>query len=573
MEFNAAVRLFDRYLENELTEVQRKALEEFLEKDEACAAELARYRRVHDVVHAYLESTRPGEGFVEDVMVGVEEAEAPRKRRRSQDRRTADDSGSRSAMPLLAVILLLLVVGGGGYWMFFLRGPGGVAEVVSVARSAERMLGGGVTRELAVGDTLESGESLRATGGNVRLVLTDRTEVTMVDGAVLQVGDDDARAHRIRTGTVRFAVTDGEDRFEVEFDAGRARVLASEEGESRFGVTVPESEAETTDLEVTRGRVQLVTASGSQDVDAGMRSSARKNATPARPVAIRTKSTESNRDRRRDKDRDRTARANTDSGNQAARSGSNRSSNPATGRDNPAAPAKASLDDTLTKLRDPSTDPAATRAALQALNTALVGDRVDEVRLLLADILRQDPDENVRREAFSRLVALKPEGLFEDAVEVLQNDESLAIRKLALTQVSAGEDKDEVRRVLGDALLTPYSLELLPLKKDMLTAFGKVATVDDLQVFLDVVQGDQEGDLAKAALSAVAGVKSADAVDALLPFLREDNEAMREGAVAGLRRLTGKTVGYDPKAEPALRDEAAALWEDWWAENRDTFEF
>ena len=43
-------------------------------------AELERYRRVHNLVHRYFRSVAPGAGFVEDVMVGLEDAEAQRKR-------------------------------------------------------------------------------------------------------------------------------------------------------------------------------------------------------------------------------------------------------------------------------------------------------------------------------------------------------------------------------------------------------------------------------------------------------------------------------------------------------------
>lgn len=566
MEFNAAVRLFDRYLEGELTEVQRNALEEFLETDEACAAELARYRRVHDVVHAYFNTVRPGEGFVEDVMVGVEEAESPRKRRRSHDRRAPDDGGSGNRWPLIAAIVVLLAIAGGAYVMFG-AGGSGAAEVVFVTRGAERLVGAGVGRDIAVGDRLAAGDSVRANGGDVRLLLADRTEVTVGENGILQIGADASTPHTIKTGLVRFIVFDGDGRFQVDFNAGSASVLESVNGESRFSVTVPESESEATTVDVTRGTVRLATDRGSQDVGTGMRSAARKNAAPSRPVAIRSKKPESQRDRNRVTRNDggrsaRTQPANRNTGNPDA----------ATAK-TPATSGKVSLDDTLAKLRDAGATPEATRAELQKLTTNVVGERKEEVRLLLVDILRQDPDESVRREAYTRLAALGAEGLFDDSVDVLQNDESIEVRRLALAKVAQGKDPEEVRRVLGDALLASYPQEMLPLKHDVLQAFVKVVTPDDLQILLDLAQTDDGSGIMKSALEAVGQVRSPDAVDALLPFLRDPDEAVRTGAVSGLRRLTGKSLGYDPKGEPDLRDEAANQWEAWWSENRDTFEF
>ncbi len=566
MEYNAAVRLFDRYLEGELTEVQRKALEEYLEKDEACAAELDRYRRVHDVVHRYFETVRPGEGFLEDVMVGVEEIATPKnKRKKSRARTVAVDDGGGRKSPLLWVLPLIVVLGAGAWFAFFRTAPS-TGVVLFVNGVAERGPLGSA-KPLRQEDSLATGDELRADRGDLRIQLSDRTEITVTDGASFRVGSVDGAGarHEALAGTTRYTVFDGEDRFAVEFSAGRARVAESKEGEARFAVVVPERDSEATSVEVTRGAVRVATERGDQLVGEGMKSNVRRGAAPSQPVPIHAARREPRGERTRP-DRDVTRRT------------SDRAPSPPPRQETDPTPAGASIDETIAKLQDPGAGTEAHLAALARLDARFVGDKADAVSALLRDIVRNEPDDTVRSAAFGRLVELAPDAAFEDAVDVLQNDSSVELRKKALQVLVSrpadpDDDPDAVRIVLLDTLGQSFSPDLVSLQLDLLREIAKIGNPDDVFAVLGVANRGDEIAVRKAALDAAGGFKSADAVDGLMEFLRDPEPDLRGAAAAGLRKLTGQSMGFDPAADEALREEVVQKWEAWWAENRGTFEF
>lgn len=566
MEYNAAVRLFDQYLEGELTEVQQKALEEYLEKDKTCAAELDRYRRVHDVVHRYFEVVRPGEGFLEDVMVGVEEIATPKnKRRKSRARAVPADGGGGRKSPLLWVIPLLAVLLA-GTWFLFLRPSPSIGVVLYVNGTAERGPLGDA-KPLRQEDALSAGDELRADRGDLRIQLRDRTEITVADGGSIRIGAIDGAGprHEALAGTSRYTVFDGADRFSVAFAAGRARVAEAREGETRFSVIVPERDNEATSVEVTRGAVRVATETGDQLIGEGMKCNVRRGASPSQPVPIHAPRRDPRADRNRP-DRD------------AARRTPDRTPSQPTRQDPAPAATTPSIEDTIAALQDPAAGAEAHLAALARLTPSAVGDQLDTVAALLRDLVRNEPDDAVRSEAFARLVELSPDSAFEDAVDVLQNDAALSLRKRALQVLvsrptNPDDDPDAVRRVLVDTLDQGFSEEVAPLQLDLLREIAKIGNPDDLFAVLGVANRGDDLAIRKAALDAAGSFKTAEAVDGLLEFLRDPETELRGAAGAALRKLTGQSMGFDPSADEALREEVIQKWEAWWAENRGTFEF
>ncbi len=579
MEFDAAVRLFDKYLEGELTDVQKKALEDLLERDERCKAELDRYRGVHDVVEQYFTSVRPEEGFLEDVMVGVEEAEAPKKRRRSRTGGAtsagAGSSDSGGGRPWLAVVAVVVLAGAAfaGFRIFF-GSDSAVGEVLDFARSAERSRDGSGIEALDRGARLFAGDSVRANGGSVQLLLDVPGEVTLATGGHLRVGGSAGR-HEVLGGAVRFVVREDHPDFEVLFDAGRAQVQALDGGEARFEVRVPEGEA-ATEVEVTKGTVEVSTDRGERVVAAGMKSNLRRNAAPSNPVSAKAlMPADPRRDRRTGRDSGRTA-----GGRTAGRDSNRNKPNDRRPADAGRAKPTVSLEDRLASLRDLGTDRAGRLEALRALAPAFVGDRKAEVRVLLLDILRRDPETEVRAEAFARLQAFGTPELYDDATAVLQEDADLGVRRKALAVVAArGKDSDpvvrsDVSRVLSDTLSQLYDEDLLPLRADLLDALGKIGDPDSLGSVQQVAESGDDVAIREAAIKAMAGFKTPATIDGLISLLRDEESVVRAAATASLRRITGQSsFGFDPDADEDVRSQAIERVEIWWADNRDTFEF
>ena len=65
--------------------------------------------------------------------------------------------------------------------------------------------------------------------------------------------------------------------------------------------------------------------------------------------------------------------------------------------------------------------------------------------------------------------------------------------------------------------------------------------------------------------------RHADAVDALLAALADDDENVRDTAWRSLRDLTGQKLAFDATASKDARGKAAAKWQEWCGTARATF--
>lgn len=88
---------------------------------------------------------------------------------------------------------------------------------------------------------------------------------------------------------------------------------------------------------------------------------------------------------------------------------------------------------------------------------------------------------------------------------------------------------------------------LLPLAKDP-DAFVRRLTVEGLREF-----------------------RQAEAIDALVEALRDEDENVCDTAWRSLRDMTGQKFPFDASANKESRGRAAQKWADWWAKARDTF--
>ena len=108
-----------------------------------------------------------------------------------------------------------------------------------------------------------------------------------------------------------------------------------------------------------------------------------------------------------------------------------------------------------------------------------------------------------------------------------------------------------VRFEAVDVLIESKNLKvlphLLPLAKDP-DAFVRRLTVEGLREF-----------------------QKAEAVDALIEALRDEDENVCDTAWRSLRDMTGQKLPFDAAASKESRARAAQKWADWWTKARDTF--
>ena len=61
------------------------------------------------------------------------------------------------------------------------------------------------------------------------------------------------------------------------------------------------------------------------------------------------------------------------------------------------------------------------------------------------------------------------------------------------------------------------------------------------------------------------------AVPSLIDALEDNQSAVREAAMVALRKITGKSMGFEPTAGVGERTKRVKAWRDWWAKNGEAF--
>jgi hypothetical protein len=568
LECSAARLLFDRYLENQLTPVQRKVFEDHLDGCSNCSLELKRIHRVFDVVDEYFQRIRPKDGFFDDVMVGVEEASEHRRRRSTKPRPVVEGGSRGRGVKILAALAAVVILAGAAY--FLLPRDSSIGEIVEVARSAQRRGSPDASwSEVFAGARVRGGDSIRSDGGTTRVHLEDRTEVVLGSAAVLTLGASakgrPARP-RVDEGAVSFRVVEGEQGVgpEVAIPAGSVSVVSFSQGQARFSVEIePEGGSKPSLVEVLKGEVKVETESGNQVVREGQRCEIREGTAPSRPVPIRTAVPPPDRGRRTRREPGVPSRV----------PAPERDPKPATVEPTKEVP----LRDLVARVQDLGGVESDRIEALRLLASRAAPENAPELRAVLLDVLRNDGNENVRIAAFTTLAGLGTENLYYDMLAIFDGDPSVALRRKALEEIVKFKDQErETHSYLIGALRALFTPDVQPLKMDIVREIAKSPAVEDLGSLLDAFHASAEEDPVRPEiLKALGGYKFPETVDALLAFVRDSGPSDRAAAIASLRQLTGQSFGYAAAAEedPVLLDEVIGRWETWWAENRDTFDF
>ena len=157
-----------------------------------------------------------------------------------------------------------------------------------------------------------------------------------------------------------------------------------------------------------------------------------------------------------------------------------------------------------------------------------------ERRLLEVALLSEHPPN--RRAAIEALAFSHYQAL-DANLERFVRDHDPEIRRLAVESLMVGTDETAVIR------------KLLPLLAET-----------DLYV-------------RQAAAAALARLKVVDGIDELITDLAEMPRSLQSRSVSLLRALSGRHFQYTLDGDRRERNEAIGRWEDWWATNRDHFDF
>ncbi len=174
-------------------------------------------------------------------------------------------------------------------------------------------------------------------------------------------------------------------------------------------------------------------------------------------------------------------------------------------------------------------DPEKRKMAAYALGRSKHGDTFELLTFLI-----DDENRNVRAAAALSLGYLKDERAYKILLDLLEEDESSEVKGKAVYAMGAFVTED---------------------------SFNKV--VESIESNLATVR--------KNAVNALGRTKDKRAIEPLIGALKDNEDAVREGAKKSLKRLTGEDKLYsETRYKPV--EESYKKWKQWWEKNKDTFE-
>jgi HEAT repeat protein len=164
-----------------------------------------------------------------------------------------------------------------------------------------------------------------------------------------------------------------------------------------------------------------------------------------------------------------------------------------------------------------------------------------------------DPSPEVRVRAFSALAKIAEANKQADAV--MGAIESVVQRAPPELKVTAASNLGLARRKEACGLLCRLLDDFEPsVRTAAASALVSIASPDSGPAILQRLRAETDKWTRLHLLSAAQVINLVDAVEPLIPWLEDPDNDMRNAAHSGLKKLTGVTIGQDPKA-----------WAQWWA--------
>jgi hypothetical protein len=129
-------------------------------------------------------------------------------------------------------------------------------------------------------------------------------------------------------------------------------------------------------------------------------------------------------------------------------------------------------------------------------------------------------------------------------------------------------------REAASAELLKSGPEILPLLNEV-AGHKDIEVSDRVGVAIKAIQARVEdvGTELNPAIDILAAVGDKKLIDTLIRLLDHASSSGRYTAEYALRRLTGKSFGFNTRDEPAARASAAAKWRQWWKDSRVSFSY
>ncbi len=575
MKCEAARFILDQYLEAQLNPVQKEKLEEHLNTCPACTREVSHLRGYRKLLGTYFDAVRGPAGFAAEVLVRLDKPASGVRKRPPTEVGPVLVEPPRRRSPvrrLLGGIAVLAAIGLAAFWMVPRRANEPVAAARETQGSAEARLPGAsqwepvrVDQKLPTPSTVRTGKP-----GSLRIEFPDKTTAELFESTELELQEASPRSGitlALRGGHVLFNVISGEDRFRVVTDLGETVVRRAERYVTQFELHVSPAGAGGGGMgkvETKTGEVTVTNSSGSQAVASGMQSILRSGQPPSVPSPIVEAATRAPSASRTPERKPPTPTPSVPERKPPTAGGPGQPPVP------PQSPVET-LDSVVASAIDASLDD---DKRLRAIERIVPLARSEEeraaARSTLRELMRRGSTEKIRSAAIHALSSLKDEELFPELVDAFRNDPAADVRRAAMTAM-VGLKREDAHGPLVEALSQGNALPE-DLRVDVVKAIAGFKSPEDVPTLAAVLRGDESLRVREEAATALGSIRDKESVTALIEALRDSDPSLRAKSAQALRILTGQAVEFNASGTDDEREAGVRRWEEWWAENRDSFQ-
>lgn len=587
MRCEAVQALLDRYLEDQLTQVQRDRIDEHLKDCAHCARTLGAARGFVRLLEDCLGWLQAPESHLESIYFNV--SQAGRSRRGTHSSEVVSRAGKSSTgirwTPVVAVLALVVALGAVGFVVFFRDGGGAeLARVLEkrglvIARFAS---GDGNWIPVEEGTTLGPGDRISVEAGNQgRIELADRSGLELIGGTKGSEGEIQSAKggadFLLLRGTVHCVLSPTPTPFKLLTDLASVDVDRSGGRDARFEVELAGTEEAPTSLvvRVDKGMVEVRNGQGVSRVGEGKTSRTSRGGKPGPGEESRPKKTERSPVAQRDRRNSGTQKAG-DRGSATRRSGSAAPGEDAS-RDRKAASSprapKVSQADFIRQIEDGS-DPNKQLAALNQASSRLRQGDSEPIKSALLGVLRASPEENVRRACIGILITALQSGedelVLQGLVDASRGDSGPTVRIAALQGLSGLISPEKLSELLA-GVFRNESDDLVLEGAARLAARSPTPEVS--RGLVDLARDGSRGSSLRAeAIKGLSSHRNPAAVEGLMELAGGYEIEIAVEAVGALRVLSGQTFVLEANSTPEAKDETLRAIQEWWDQARPSFE-
>lgn len=169
----------------------------------------------------------------------------------------------------------------------------------------------------------------------------------------------------------------------------------------------------------------------------------------------------------------------------------------------------------------------------------------------------------VRMEAVNSLVALKKEQALDTLFDALKTESYPDVKAAIYEKFCTQGDDKQLAKLLLEVAKLDFSQEKDEVLKQIVACATKHKKQIGTDILIDIAQDATNSSVRLQAVERVLPLLNRENIGVLVSLLWDENVDVRQKAFDKLSQTTGKTFGYNPKADLASRVPSIGEWQKW----------